>query len=65
MIENNENSNSLSNIIQNEMKDINNIIKQIVKIALTYKKKEYEDLKKEINNILKNSKLNIENIKNN
>ena len=64
MLENNENSNSLS-IIQNQMKENTKIIKQIVKIALTYKKKEYEDLKKEINNILKNSKLNIENIKNN
>ena len=38
MLENNENSNSLS-IIQNQMKENTKIIKQIVKIALTYKKK--------------------------
>lgn len=64
MKENNDISNSFSSI-QMEMKEINKLIKEIVKIALTYKRKEYEDVKKEIYNILKNSKLSIENIKNN
>ena len=64
MKDNNELANSFSNI-QAEIKEINKLIKQIVKIALSYKKKDYEDIKKEIYQILKNCKINLENIKNN
>jgi ankyrin repeat protein len=63
MIEKNEIQTSFSTT-QNELKEYILIINKIKKLALSYKKTEYEDVKKEIYQILKNSKFNIENIKN-